>query len=96
MQFPYECQKCHKRQEQAYGIGKAPRTVSCSCGGIAKRIYETTGLVFMVGGNPIRKSTFGESLKKRNMNASSKLHGKKPPVRVTAYDYGNGDIRDVK
>ena len=86
MIFPYECQKCNKRQEQVYGIGKAPRTVPCSCGGVAKRIYETTGLVFMVGGKPIRKSTFGESLKKKNLDAAYRMKGKKPPVRLVGYD----------
>ena len=86
MIFAFECQKCHKRIEQEYSIGKAPRTVPCPCGDPAKRIYEATGLVFMVGGKPMRKSTWGEDQKKKNERAAFRMQGKKPPVRLLGYD----------
>jgi hypothetical protein len=47
-------------------------------------------------GQIARKSTFGEEMKNRNIEAGKRMKGLKAPVRLAACDYGNGDIREVK
>jgi hypothetical protein len=33
---------------------------------------------------------------KRNKQAGERMKGRTPPVSLAAYDYGNGDVREVK
>lgn len=96
MLFPYQCQKCEKRFDGDFPIGKAPRGgVPCpSCGGSGKRVYEGMSISVKVGSFS-RPSTFGEQMKARNAEAGKRMKGRKPPVRVKAYDYGNGDVREA-
>ena len=97
MQFPYQCQKCEKRFDADYPIGKAPRVVPCpSCGGDGKRIYEGMNVTVKTDGAFHRTSNFGEQMKHRNEKAGQRMRGKKPGMRLAAYDYGHGDIREVK
>jgi len=96
MLFPYQCQKCSKRFDGDFPIGKAPREVPCpSCDGQGKRVYEGMSLSVRVGGR-VHSSSFGEQMKARNAEAGRRMKGRKPPVRVKAYDYGKGDVREVK
>jgi len=94
MLFPYQCVKCGRQFDGDWPIGKAPRTVPCpSCGGVGKRVYAGLSLgVRVVGGTP---RAFGERMKSRNLEAGERMKGRKPPVRVAAYDYGKGDVREV-
>ena len=94
MLFPFQCDKCGKRFDGDYPIGKAPRTVPCpSCGGSGKRVYAGVSIGVRVGGSS--PSGFGEQMKARNAAAGHRMKGRKPPVRVKAYDYGNGDVREA-
>jgi len=96
MLFPYQCTKCDNRFDGDYPIGQAPRTVPCpSCGGTAKRVYTGMSLFVRVAGKPLSRN-FGEQMKMRNLEAGKRMRDRKPPVRLKAYDYGNGDIREVK
>jgi putative FmdB family regulatory protein len=96
MLFSYECQKCGKRFDGEYPIGKAPRVTPCpACKSKSKRVYEGMSISVRVSGM-ISHSTFGEQMKSRNLAAGHRMKGRKPPVRVKAFDYGNGDIREVK
>ena len=94
MLYEYQCDKCNERAEKDFRIGKAPRTVKCRCGAVAKRVYNSFALG--INGNIDRKMTFGEEMKKRNQKAAHRQRGRKAPVNLAAYDYGNGDIRGVK
>jgi predicted nucleic acid-binding Zn ribbon protein len=97
MQFPFQCKKCGKRFDGEYPIGKAPRVTPCpSCKGTANRIYEGLSLSVKVGGDFIRSSKFGEEMKAKNSKAAYRQKGRKAPVRLAAYDHGNGDVREVK
>jgi predicted nucleic acid-binding Zn ribbon protein len=94
MLFPFMCGKCGNRFDGDFPIGQAPRTVPCpSCGGSGKRVYAGVSIGVRVAGG--RPSTFGEQMKARNGAAEHRMKGRKPPVRVKAYDYGNGDVREV-
>lgn len=96
MLFGFECQKCNKRFDVDFPIGKAPRATPCpSCKGSGKRVYAGMSIAVKINGHTSLSTSFGEQMKKKNMQSSSKLHGKSPPVRLTAWDYGNGNIREV-
>lgn len=96
MQFGYECEKCKKRFDVDFPIGKATRTVPCStCGGLGKRVYEGMCIAVKIDGHTSMSSGFGEQQKKRNLQAAKRMAGRKAPVRLVAHDYGNGDIRGV-
>lgn len=96
MLFSYECQKCGKRFDGEYPIGKAPRVTPCpACKSDSKRVYAGVSISVKVSGRAA-SSTFGEQMKARNLAAGHRMKGRKPPVRTTAHDYGNGDIREVK
>ncbi len=96
MIFGFECEKCHKRFDADFPIGKAPRTTSCStCGGVGKRVYEGMCVAVKINGHTSMTSNFGEQQKRKNLQASKRMAGRKAPVRLAAYDYGNGDIRGV-
>jgi putative FmdB family regulatory protein len=95
MLYPYECQICEKKFDEVYKIGDAPRETVCpDCKGLAKRTYDNVGISFSqsVVTNP---TTFGEQMKARNREAAHRMKGREAPVRVTAYDHGNGDVREV-
>lgn len=95
MIFTYQCEKCKKSFDCDFSIGQAPRTVSCpSCGYMGKRVYSGMSISVKIDGRT-HGSTFGEQMKNKNKNAAERMKGRKPPVRLKAYDYGNGDIRAV-
>ena len=97
MQFPFQCKKCGKRFDGEYPIGKAPRVTPCpSCRGTANRIYEGLSLSVKIGGDFLRSSKFGEEMKAKNLKTKYRQQGKVPGLRLAAYDYGNGDVREVK
>jgi putative FmdB family regulatory protein len=97
MFFPFQCQKCKKKFDVEKPIGQAPREASCpACKGTAKRIYEGMSIAVKIDGATHRTSNFGEQMKQRNAAAGYRMQGKKAPVRLTAYDHGNGDVREVK
>lgn len=95
MLFPFQCVGCGKRFDGDYPIGKAPRVVPCpSCGKSAKRVYAGVSIGVAVSGSR-SSGSFGEQMKARNLEAGKRMKGRKPPVRVVAYDHGGGDIRGV-
>ncbi len=93
MLYEYQCEECKERVEKDLSIGKAPRTVKCRCGATAKRVYNSFAL--SINGSIDRKMGFGEELKKRNERAAKRMRGNTPNVKTVAYDYGNGDVREV-
>ena len=96
MFFPYQCQKCDKRFDGEFPIGKAPRGIPCpACKGKGKRIYEGMSIAVKIDGMTHRTSQFGEQMKSRNMQAAERMKGRKAPVRLTAWDYGNGKVEEV-
>ena len=97
MLFSYECQKCGKRFDGDYSIGKAPRIASCpSCTSDSKRVYDGISISVKVVGGTSRSRTFGEEMKSRNLAAGERMKGRKAPVKLAALDYGNGDVRAVE
>jgi putative FmdB family regulatory protein len=94
MIYAYECGKCRTSADFSYPMGTAPKERKCEkCGRNAVRVFST----FAIGidGAIDRKSTFGESMRKRNEQASRRMLGRDKPVRTIAHDYGNGDIREA-
>ena len=91
--YEYECEGCGKRQEMDFPMGKAPGKVHCPCGKKAKRAYSAVAVG--VGGGFVRASGFGEQMKARNIAAARRQQGRKPPVRLAALDFGEGDVRGV-
>ena len=97
MRFPFQCQKCGKKFDGEYPIGKAPRVTPCpSCKSDSKRIYDGISVAVKIGSDFARSSTFGEQMKARNMKAAQRMKGQRPGLRPVAHDFGNGDIREVK
>jgi len=95
MFFPFQCQKCKKRFDGEFPIGKAPRTAICpDCHGNAQRVYEGLSIgVKIAGAAPTR--TFGEEMKARNEKAAYRMKGRTAPVRTVAHDFGGGDVREI-
>ena len=95
MTYEYECD-CGARTERRARMGSAPRTVKCpKCGAKAKRIFNS----FAIGidGGIDRKSTFGENMRKRNDTAGRRMRkNRDAPVKLSAYDYGDGKGEEVK
>lgn len=95
MLFPFKCTGCGKRFDGEFPIGKAPRELPCpSCQKNSKRIYEGMSIGVKVDG-VTRSSGFGEQMKARNAQAAYRMKGRKPPVRLAAWDHGNGDVREA-
>lgn len=95
MLYPYQCQECDREFDEEYRMGHAPRQVKCSvCGCVSKRVYHGLGITSSIS-VITHPSTFGEQMKARNNEAGYRMQGREAPVRVTAYDHGNGDIREV-
>ena len=96
MQFPFQCQKCQKRFDGDYPIGKAPRETRCpSCKGKSKRLYEGMSIAVKIDGDFRHSSSFGEQMRERNLAAGKRMQGRTPGLRRVATDYGGGDIREV-
>jgi len=93
MFYDFQCSKCGKCIERQFRMADVPRTVECSCGSTAKRVYN--GFALDMNGGLNRTSGFGESIKKKNDEAAKRMRGNAPPVKTIAYDYGGGDIRGV-
>ena len=96
MLFGYECQKCHKRFDADFPIGKATRMAPCPfCKGTGKRVYEGTSIAVKINGHTSMSSTFGEQMKKRNTEAAHRMKGRKPP-KLVGYDYGGGKVVEAR
>jgi putative FmdB family regulatory protein len=93
MRYEYECDKCGTRIEKSSPMGKAKKTVKCSCGGKAKRVFSAVAIG--IDGRIDRVSGFGEEMKQRNQAAARRQKGNRAPVRTIAHDYGGGDIREA-
>jgi len=96
MIFGYECEDCGGF-DRDFPIGKAPREVTCDCGKVAKRTYESCSFILKGGGWPSKKESFNKEMTQRNEAAGRRMkkeHGD-GPVKLVAHDYGNGDIREV-
>jgi len=95
MTFSYMCVKCGKGFDGDWTIGKAPKTVPCpACGGTGKRVYSGVSIAVKVSGS--RPSGFGEQMKRRNDEAGRRMKARKPPVRLAALDYGDGNVKEVR
>ena len=96
MLFPYQCEKCGNKLDGDFPIGKAPRSMPCTCGANAKRVYSGVSIAVSVHGvSSGRKMTFGEEMKQRNASAGKRMKGHKPPVKLVGYDYGDGKVKEV-
>jgi len=93
MLYEYECEACGVITEQSSPMGKAPKTVKCSCGKKAVRVFSTP--IIGIEGRVNKVGGFGEEMKKRNQAAARRQQGNKAPVRTIAHDYGGGDIREA-
>lgn len=93
MRYDFQCCKCRKVTEHQFSMADVPRTVTCECGYVAKRVYSPVAIDIDGGIN--RTSGFGESMRQRNAKAGKRMREKAPPVRTVAHDYGNGDVRPV-
>jgi predicted nucleic acid-binding Zn ribbon protein len=95
MLFGYECEKCSKRMDADFPVGKAPRTVRCtSCGSTSKRVYEGTSISLKIDGHYARTSTFGEQMKKRNEAAAGRMRGRTAP-KLLGYQHADGSVKGV-
>ena len=98
MFFSYACQKCNKRFDRQFPVGKAPRETVCDCGGKGKRVYEGMSIMLRtngVHGGINRGSSFGEQMKAKNVRAAERQKSKTPPVRLAGYKYADGSIREA-
>lgn len=95
MIYPYKCEACRKRSDVEFPMGKNPRELECyHCGQRARRVYEGMSIALKIGSS-FSKTSFGEQMKSKNLEAGKRMKARKPPVRVIAHDYGNGDIREA-
>jgi putative FmdB family regulatory protein len=96
MRFDYKCATCGGF-ELDFPIGKAVRSAPCpKCGKDGKRIYTSCNFVLSGIGWPSKGLSFNAEMTKRNEAAGKRQRGRKPGLRLAAYDYGGGDVREVK
>jgi len=95
MVFGYECDKCKKRFDADFPIGKAPRVAACSCGGKGKRVYAGMSIAVRINGHTSLSSSFGEQMKKRNADAAHRMKGRTAP-KLLGHDYGGGKVVEAK
>lgn len=55
--YEYQCTKCNKLIEELYKINKAPETIQCDCGDLAKRIISEC--TFKLKGDNWAKDSYG-------------------------------------
>ena len=96
MRFDYKCPD-HGGFELDFPVGKAVRTASCpKCRKESKRIYTSCNFVLSGVGWPSKGLSFNAEMTIRNADAGKRMKGRKPPLTLAAYDYGGGDVREVK
>ena len=97
MTYEYRCRDCNKDIEKDFPIGKADGEVPCpSCGDMAQRAFNSMSFILKGGGWPGKSNRMNGEMTARNKRAGERMRGNKPGVELVAYDYGDGDIRDVK
>ena len=90
MLYDYRCSECKAEFEANFPMGEAKKEIEClECGNMAKRAF---GCNFVLPD----ASKFNREMTERNRKAGERQKDNIPPVRLKAYDYGNGDIREVK
>lgn len=96
MIFEYRCESCSKLIEREYSIGKAPSSIKCDCGNDCDRYYGSMNFVLKGSGWPGRSLKMKQEQTKLNDQAGKRMRkNRSVPVRTVAYDYGNGDVREV-
>lgn len=96
MLFGYECGKCNKRFDADYPIGKAPRTAPCpSCKGSGKRVYAGMSIAVKINGHTSLSTSFGEQMKKKNMDAAHRMKGRTAP-KLLGHQYADGSIKEAR
>ena len=97
MQFPFQCQKCQKRFDGDYPIGKAPRETRCpSCKGKSKRLYEGMSIAVKIDGDFRHSSSFGEQQKEKNLATAERQKGRTPGLRLAGYKYSDGRVEEAR
>ncbi len=94
--YSYYCEKCDSVFDKDFDFGKAPNNVKCDrCNTDCKRSYDSCSFVLKGGGWPGKSMKFNKEQTDKNINAGIRQKDRKPPVRLKALDYGNGDVREV-
>jgi putative FmdB family regulatory protein len=95
--YEYKCLGCSCRFDLDFPIGEAPPTARCpECGEEAKKLISCSGFVLKGGGWPSRGNRLNSEMTRRNEDAGRRMRREhKPPMRLAALDYGNGDVREV-
>jgi putative FmdB family regulatory protein len=92
MKYEYHCQTCEKPFDVDFPFGKAEPVVTCSCGGLAKRVFSAINFAVR-GGSVSTGRTFGQEMLRRNRAAGERMRANQPPIRRIATDFGGGDVR---
>lgn len=99
MLFDYGCSECEIYFEMDFPIGKAKKKTKCpECGKDSNRRFTSCNFILKGGGWPRKFTFFNKEMTDRNNTAARNMrkeHGE-GPVRLVAYDYGDGDVREVK
>jgi putative FmdB family regulatory protein len=99
MLFPYECQKCSKRFDSEFPIGRAPRGTRCpACKGMSRRVYSGTSIMLKANGangGISRSSSFGEEMKTRNTEAGRRMRRNRTPPKLLGYSHTDGRITEA-
>ena len=92
--YDFKCTSCERGIfTEMHSIAVAPMEVPCSCGATARRDFSNTNVVTV---GAVKGSKLKTEMTRRNAKAGERQKGRDKPVRTVAYDYGNGDVREVK
>lgn len=94
MTYDFKCHECGKVFERVFPMSECPKTVKCECGGEASKVFSAPALkiggVFKSGG-----VSFGNAVRKMNDDAASRMRGRTDAPRLSALDYGGGNIVEL-
>lgn len=96
MIYQYFCEKCEKILEVDFPFGKSKSTIKCDCGEISSKYYGEIGIVFRGDGWSSKDMKIDKQMEERNKKAKRKTRDNHHSPKIVAYDYGNGDVREVK
>lgn len=97
MLFQYLCRECEVIVERDFRVGNADPEVVCpECKGVCSRHYGSMTFILKGGGWPGKTQKLNQEMTSKNEAAGRRMRGQTPGMRTVAYDYGDGDVRDVK
>lgn len=80
--YDFQCEKCGEIVEVNFPLGKAPKKVSCNCGGEAPRYYGSVGFILKGNGWPSQTMKRKEEGTAKNEAAGRRMRKSHTPPKL--------------